>query len=76
MPRTEGYRLVVINQNVPNMLAQISTVLSNANLNIIDMINKSRDQIAVTLLDTNQKISAEIISKLENISGVISARVV
>ncbi len=76
MPRTEGYRLVVINRNIPNMLAQISSVLSSENINIIDMINKSRDQIAVTLLDTNQKISKEIISKLENISGIVSARAV
>lgn len=74
MPRTEGFRLSVVNANVPNMVAQISTVLSEASINIIDMINKSRDDIAYTLLDVNEKPSDSVMENLANIEGVIRAR--
>ncbi|MDE2090017.1 MAG: 3-phosphoglycerate dehydrogenase, partial [Gammaproteobacteria bacterium] len=46
MPRTEGYRIAVVNANVPNMLGQISTALAKAGLNIVDMLNKSRGELA------------------------------
>ncbi|WP_419596872.1 3-phosphoglycerate dehydrogenase family protein, partial [Thiolapillus sp.] len=51
MPHGENPRLVVVNSNVPNMLGQISTDLAEAGLNILDMLNKSRGDIAVTLID-------------------------
>lgn len=73
MPKSEGYRLAVVNANVPKMLAQISTVLSEQNLNIIDMINKSREQIAYTLIDVNEPISEVVLDKLKKIDGVIRA---
>ncbi len=74
MSRTEGYRLAIINENIPNMVAQISTVLSNANINIIDMINKSRADIAYTLLDINEPISDDILEKMMTVEGIIRAR--
>ncbi len=74
MPRTGGYRLAIVNANVPKMVAQISTILSEQNLNIADMINKSKDQIAYTLIDSDQPISEELISKLKVINGVIRVR--
>ncbi len=74
LARTEGFRLAVTNKNVPNIIAQISTVLSDANINIIDMINKSRDQIAYNLLDVNTDVDEEILNKLRHIDGVVRAR--
>lgn len=74
LTRTEGYRLAVTNANVPNMVAQISAVLSDANLNIIDMINKSRGELAYTLLDVDQPLSEMVLQKIENIAGVIRVR--
>lgn len=74
MPRTGGYRLTIVNANVPKMLAQISTLLSEQNLNIADMINKSRDQIAYTLIDSDQPIDENLIAKLRAINGVIRVR--
>ena len=74
MPRTEGYRLAIVNANVPNMVAQISTVLSAENINIIDMINKSRDQVAYTLLDVNTEPSNKAISNLQATEGIIRVR--
>lgn len=74
MPRTGGYRLAIVNANIPKMLAQISTVLSEKNLNIADMINKSRDQIAYTLIDSDEPIDDGLIQQLKEIKGVIRVR--
>lgn len=74
LPRNEGVRLAVINNNVPNMLGQISTDLADAGLNIIDMLNKSRDDVAVTLIDVNGEIPDSVIDQIKNIDGVLSVR--
>ncbi len=77
MPRTEGcYRLEVVNSNVPNMLGQISTQLASAGVNIHDMINKSRGELAYTLVDVDQEIPADCTAKLEAIDGVLAVRVI
>lgn len=74
LPRTEGYRLTVINSNVPNMVGQISTDLAEAGLNIIDMLNKSRDDVAVTLLDVDQQVPDAVLDQIRAIDGVLSVR--
>jgi len=74
MPRSGGYRLTLVNTNVPNMLGQISTALADGGLNIIDMLNKSRGDLAYTLCDVDSPISAEVIGKLAAIKGVLSVR--
>lgn len=76
LSRTDGCRLSIINQNIPNIVAQVSTVLSAENLNIIDMINKSRDTIACTLIDVNKKISDAVLKKIKSIQGVVRARII
>lgn len=76
MTRSDGYRLAVVNKNVPNMVAQISTALSNDGCNIMDMINKSRDGIAYTLVDVDKPISQDVISDVLKIEGVVQARAV
>lgn len=70
----DSQRLAVINSNVPNMVAQIFTVLSKANVNIVDMINKSKGEIAYTLVDMNTSIDATVLKKIQSIEGVIRAR--
>jgi D-3-phosphoglycerate dehydrogenase len=74
LPRNGGYRIAIVNSNVPNMVGQISTDLAEANLNIIDLLNKSREEVAVTLLDVNQPPSAETLERIEAIEGVLSVR--
>lgn len=74
LPRNEGVRLSVINNNVPNMLGQISTDLAEAGLNIIDMLNKSRDEIAVTLIDVDKEVPTDVIERIQAIDGVLSVR--
>jgi len=74
LPRNEGYRLAVVNSNVPNMVGQVSTDLANAGLNIIDMLNKSRNDLAVTLIDVDKPVDPAVIEKIEAIQGVLSVR--
>jgi len=76
MPRNDGFRLGVVNSNVPNMLGQVSTALADAGLNIIDMLNKSRGDMAYTLVDVDSEISADTISAIEAIDGVLSVRAI
>ncbi|HAC34696.1 MAG TPA: 3-phosphoglycerate dehydrogenase [Gammaproteobacteria bacterium] len=74
LPRSEGYRVAVANSNVPNMVGQIATYLADAGLNILDMLNKSRGDLAYTLLDTDGMLPDEVIAKIRQIDGVLAVR--
>lgn len=74
LPRNGGYRISVINSNVPNMVAQISADLGEVNLNIMDLLNKSRDLVAVTLIDVDRPPTEETMNKIAAIEGVLSVR--
>ena len=76
LPKTEGFRVGIANANVPNMVGQISTAMANADLNIIDLINKSRGDIAYTLADVNSEIPDEVIQQILKIDGVLNVRVI
>ncbi len=76
MPRNGNTRLAVANANVPNMVGQVTTILAEAKLNIVDLINKSRGELAYTLLDVETPIPAETFAKLGSIEGVLSARLI
>ena len=70
----EGFRLAIVNANVPNMLGQISTALADAHLNILDMSNRSRDELAYTLIDVQEPVPPEVIDRITGIEGVMRAR--
>lgn len=74
MPRISASRVALVNANVPNMLGQISTTLARANLNILDMLNKSKGELAYTLTDVEGAIPAEVLGELAAIDGVMSVR--
>ena len=74
LPRNGGHRIAVVNSNVPNMVGQISSDLGKEGLNIIDMLNKSRDDVAVTLLDVDKAPSQALLDALASINGVLSVR--
>ena len=74
LPRNGGFRIAVVNSNVPNMVGQISTDLAKAGLNILDMLNKSRGDIAVTLLDTDKEPEQSTLEQIAAIDGVLSVR--
>lgn len=69
-----GVRLAVVNANVPNMVAQISAQLGEAGLNILSLVNKSRDEIAYTLLDVEGSVDDKILSEIAAIQGVLQVR--
>ncbi|MBK8459611.1 MAG: phosphoglycerate dehydrogenase [Micropruina sp.] len=77
LPRAEGTtRLAIANSNVPNMVGQISTLLAAAGLNISDLLNKSRADLAYTLIDIEGDVPAAVLDQITGISGVLSARVI
>ncbi len=75
LSRGSPHRLVVANANVPNMLGQISTAMAEADLNIHDMINQSRGDLAYTMVDTDSPIPPETLERVRAIDGVMMARV-
>lgn len=75
LPRGESVRLGIANRNVPNMVGQITVALANANLNIVDLLNKSRGDYAYTLIDLESPVPAETLEHIRAIEGVLSARV-
>ncbi len=75
MKRQPGNRLCVANANVPNMLGQISTAVADSGLNIVDMINKSRGELAYTLVDVDGDIDEACVQKIAGTEGVLAVRV-
>jgi len=77
LPRMDGNRRIAIaNANVPNMVGQISTALASGGLNISDLLNKSRGELAYTLVDVDGPIPAPIVERIAGIEGVLSMRVI
>jgi D-3-phosphoglycerate dehydrogenase / 2-oxoglutarate reductase len=77
MPRVPGTtRLVIANNNVPNMVGQISTRLADGGVNIADLLNKSRGGVAYTLIDADGPIDAATFAEVRHIQGVLSARLI
>ncbi len=75
MPRNKNeFRLAIANANVPNMVAQMSTKLAAAGLNITSLLNKSREGIAYTLIDVNQRANTGLLKEIAAIEGVIQVR--
>jgi len=74
MPRESGYRLAISNANVPNMVGQISAVLAGAGLNIHNMVNKSKGDMAYTLVDVDSAVPAAVKQQLAAIEGVLLVR--
>ena len=74
LERNSEYRLVIANENVPNIIGQITTILAEEKLNIIEMVNKSRENIAYNIVDVDQDISSDILNKIQDIPGILFAR--
>jgi D-3-phosphoglycerate dehydrogenase len=72
----EGFRLAVSNANVPGMLGQMTAVLAERNINVIDLINKSRDDVAYNLIDLSEAPDQGLIDAIEKIESVINVRVI
>lgn len=76
MERTGDFRIAIINDNVPNMVGQISKVLADKGLNISEMLNKSKNNLAYTLVDINGSYTSELEISLKNIPGIKKVRII
>ncbi len=76
MPRESPYRVAIANANVPNMLGQISTAMAHAGLNIHNMVNKSRGEMAYTLVDVDSPVPETAVAAIGAIEGVLSVRAI
>jgi D-3-phosphoglycerate dehydrogenase len=76
MARESPYRVAIANANVPNMLGQISTTMAHAGLNIHNMVNKSRGEMAYTLVDVDSPVDDSVIEAISAIDGVLSVRAI
>ena len=74
MGRESAYRVAIANANVPNMLGQISTAMAKAGLNIHNMVNKSRGDVAYTLVDVDSPVGNEVLTDIAGITGVLAVR--
>ena len=72
--REAPYRLAIANANVPDMLGRMSHALGKRKINIHNMLNKSKGEMAYTLVDTDTAVSAEVIAELEGLDGVLAVR--
>jgi D-3-phosphoglycerate dehydrogenase len=71
LERSGGYRIAIINQNVPRMLGQILSILADKDINVMDMLNKSRDDIAYNLIDIESAPGEETLDEIRAIDHVI-----
>jgi D-3-phosphoglycerate dehydrogenase len=76
LPRTEGHRITIVNSNVPDMIGQISSALAKKGMNIIDMLNKSKGDVAYSIIDIDKQADDELINELESIKGVLNVRTI
>ncbi|WP_291455002.1 phosphoglycerate dehydrogenase [Actinomyces sp. oral taxon 448] len=77
MPREEGtHRVLIVNRNVPNMVGQVSTIVAQHGENIANLLNRSRGELAVTLVDVEGEVELPTLEELRGIDGVLSARLI
>ena len=69
-------RLAITNRNVPKMLGQLLSILADANINVVDMLNKSRDDVAYNLIDVATEPSVELLEKMRAVAGVVNVRLI
>jgi D-3-phosphoglycerate dehydrogenase len=76
LERVDGFRIAVTNNNVPGMLGQMTSVLAERNINVIDLINKSRDEVAYNLIDLEEEPDQGLLDAICAIDSVINVRVI
>lgn len=74
LDRSTPYRVTVVNRNVPKMIGHLSSIIADANVNISEMVNKSRNDIAYNMIDLDQPLNQQVIDQILNVDGVIRVR--
>lgn len=76
LDRVRGCRLSVANDNVPKILGNVLSILADENINVIDMLNKSREEIAYNLIDISTQPAPDVLDRMRAIDGVINVRLI
>lgn len=76
MAPTGRTRITLINNNVPKVISHVTTILGENGLNIDEMLNKNRGEIAYNIIEVSDKVSDELVKKLEKVNGVVAVRVI
>jgi len=76
LERVRGCRLSVSNDNVPRILGSVLAILADENINVIDMLNKSRGELAYNLIDIDTHVSDDILGAMRALDGVINVRLI
>jgi len=76
LDKQASFRLAVVNQNIPNMVGQITTILAEEKINIMDLINHHREDYAYNIIDTQQKIPEKAMEKIKEVQGIIRVRAI
>jgi D-3-phosphoglycerate dehydrogenase len=76
LERVTGCRLSVTNENVPRILGSVLSILADQNINVIDMLNKSRDEVAYNLIDISSHAGDDVLAQMRAIEGVINVRLI
>jgi D-3-phosphoglycerate dehydrogenase len=76
LDRVTGCRLSVTNDNVPKILGGVLAILADENINVIDMLNKSREEVAYNLIDIDRQPSPDVLSRMRALEGVINVRLI
>ena len=74
LTRKSKNRLVITNSNIPNMVGQVSTSLADSGINIADLVNVSRNDIAITIIDIDGAVDQQELKNISSIEGVLSVR--
>jgi D-3-phosphoglycerate dehydrogenase len=69
-----GYRIAVTNRNVPGMLNKVTSVLAERQINVVDMINKSRGDVAYNLIDVADELDAVTLGAIRAVDSVMNVR--
>jgi D-3-phosphoglycerate dehydrogenase len=76
LDRSDKTRLTISNKNEPGMIEKITRLLADNKLNIADMINKSKGNIAYNIIDVESDVDADLIKKIQSIPGVVNVRMI
>jgi D-3-phosphoglycerate dehydrogenase len=76
MARCEGQRIIFANENVPKVLGSVLSVLADHNVNVLDMMNKSRGDLAYNILDVEQMDNGDVIEAIQSIEHVTIVRLI
>lgn len=76
LDRVSGCRLSLTNDNIPKVLGNVLSILADEDINVIDMLNKSRDDVAYNLIDISSRPESDVLAKMHALDGVINVRLI